>query len=149
MADKRDNCIILLIEPPVPERIDQELVRVFGEERAVRIHSDLNAELLTGWPKNFDDAILILSFDKTAKHPDLNLAGRGRPGLPGSQRPQSQERLLDAFRLAFNTGAKKALTINHMSPGVKPEWFSQAFDSANDKTVSLGLNQTAPSASSA
>ncbi|OGS07629.1 MAG: hypothetical protein A2270_06740 [Elusimicrobia bacterium RIFOXYA12_FULL_51_18] len=140
MSSKRDNCIILLIEPPVTERIDPEFVNAFGAERAVHIHLELlqNAYKLA---KNFKDSILILSFDKSPRHPDLTWLDTEDPGFLEAKGKNSEDRITEAFQLAFNTGAKKVLLLSHLSPEVKSEWLYQAFDSVAEKTLALGLNQ--------
>jgi len=140
MSSNRDNCIILLIEPPVTERLDPEFISAFGVERALHLHLDLlqNAYKLA---KNFKDAILILSFDKSSRHPDLTWLDSEDPGFLEAKGKNPQDRILEAFQLAFNTGAKKALLLSHLSPDIKPEWLYQTFDSVSDKTVALGLNQ--------
>jgi glycosyltransferase A (GT-A) superfamily protein (DUF2064 family) len=140
MAISRDNCIILLIEEPVPGRLAAELTGAFGAERAVHIDLDLlqNAYKLA---KNFQDAILILSYNKSPRHPDLTWLDHDDPGFLEAKGKALENRIADAFQLSFNTGAKKALILNHLSPGIKPEWLTQAFDAINEKTIALGLNQ--------
>ncbi|HBB67498.1 MAG: hypothetical protein A2X28_00940 [Elusimicrobia bacterium GWA2_56_46] len=140
MAQKRDNCIILLIDAPVPERIAPELISAFGAERAERVNLDLlqNAYKLA---KKFKDAILLLSFDKSSRHPDLTWLDSDDPGFLEAKGKNPEERINEAFQLAFNTGAKKALLLNHLSPEVKPEWLHQTFDAVADKTISLGANR--------
>ncbi len=140
MSSQRDNCIILLVEPPVPERLDPEFITAFGAERAIHLHLDLlrNAYKLA---KNFKDSILLLSFDKSPRHPDLTWLDAEDPGFLEAKGKSPEERIMEAFRLAFNTGAKKVLLLNHLSPAVKPEWLLQTFDSVTEKTVALGLNQ--------
>ena len=119
MSDKRDNCIILLIEAPVPENINPELRTAFGAERAAHINLDLlqNTYKLA---KNFAGASLILSFEKSHRHPDLTWLDSEDPGFLESKGKNLEGRIADAFRLAFNTGAKKALLLNHLSPKVSP-----------------------------
>jgi len=140
MAIQRDNCIILLIEPPVPERVSPELAGAFGPERAVHINLDLlqNVYKLV---KNFKDALLILSYDKSPRHPDLTWLDHDDPGFLEAKGKNLEGRIADAFQLAFNTGAKKALLLSHLSPGVKPEWLNQALESVSEKQIVLGLNQ--------
>ncbi len=140
MSDKRENCIILMIEAPVPETINPELTASFGAERAARINLDLlqNAYKLA---RNFADAILIISFENSPRHPDLTWLDIEDPGFLEAKGRNLEGRIINAFQLAFNTGAKKVLLLNHLSPLVKAEWLSLTFESVNDKTIALGLNQ--------
>ena len=142
MNDKRNNCIILLVEAPVPENADPELRAAFGAERAARINCDLlkNAYKLA---KNFTDAMLILSFEKSPRNPDLTWLDGEDPGFLEADAKNRKHRIANASRLAFNTGVKKVLLLNHLSPDIKAESLSEAFDSVNDKTIALGLNQDA------
>ncbi len=140
MAHKRDNCIILLMDAPEPEKIGQELKTAFGPERAVHVNRDL---LLNAYKaaKAFPEAILILSYEKTAHHQDLTWLDPEDPGFLEVKDRSHEERVADALRLAFFTGAKKAVLLNHLSPEVKKDWLYQAFDSINDKTLVVGPNQ--------
>ncbi len=140
MAQKRDNCIILLVDPPETEKISQELKTAFGPERAVHVNGDLlsNAYKLA---KNFADAILIISYEKTSRHPDMTWLDQEDPGFLEVKNHAVEDRIQDAFRLGFFTGAKKAVMISHLSPELKKDWLYQAFDSVTDKTVAIGANQ--------
>lgn len=140
MGQKRDNAIILLVDPPEADRISQELKTAFGPERAAHVNSDLLSAAYK-LSKNFGEAILILSYAKTARHPDLTWLDPEDPGFLEVKNHNYEDRLQEAFRLAFFTGAKKAVLINHLSPELKAEWLGQAFDAVSDKTVALGANQ--------
>lgn len=140
MAKNRDNCIILLVDPPEADKINPELRAAFGPERAAHVNSDLLTAAYK-LAKHFDDAILILSYAKTARHPDLTWLDPEDPGFLEAKRHSPEERLQDALRLSFFTGAKKAVLISHLSPELKKEWLYQAFDSVSDKTVVIGANQ--------
>ncbi len=140
MAQNRDNCIILLVDPPEAEKISQDLKTAFGPERAVHVNSDLLSASYR-LAKSFGNAILILSYEKTTRHPDLTWLDQEDPGFLEVKSRSWEERAQDAFRLAFFTGAKKAILINHLSPDIKKEWLHQAFDSVTDKSVAIGANQ--------
>jgi len=140
MSQKRDGCIILLVDPPEADKIGQELKTAFGPERAAHVNSDLLSSAYK-LAKGFGDAILLLSYQKTARHPDLTWLDPEDPGFLEVKNTASEERIRDAFRLAFFTGAKKAVLISHLSPELKSEWLSQAFDAADEKTVAIGSNQ--------
>ena len=140
MAKKRDNCIILLVDSPEPEKVSAELKTAFGPERAVHVNSDLLSHTYK-MVKTFSEAILILSYEKTVHHPDLTWLDQEDPGFLEVKNRPHEDRVQDAFRLAFFTGAKKALLLNHLSPNLKKDWLYQAFDSVNDKTVAVGANE--------
>jgi glycosyltransferase A (GT-A) superfamily protein (DUF2064 family) len=140
MGKNRDNAIILLLDPPEADKISPELKTAFGPERAAHVNSDLLAAAYK-LAKNFGEAILILSYAKTSRHPDLTWLDPEDPGFLEVKSHSYEDRLQDAFRLAFFTGAKKALLINHLSPELKTEWLAQAFDAVSDKAVALGANQ--------
>jgi glycosyltransferase A (GT-A) superfamily protein (DUF2064 family) len=140
MAKNRDNCIILLVDPPEADKISQELKTAFGPERAAHVSGDLLSSAYR-LAKGFKDAILIISYAKTTRHPDLTWLDPEDPGFLEVKAHNFEDRLQDALRLAFFTGAKKAVLISHLSPELKAEWLYQAFDSVNDRTVAVGANQ--------
>jgi glycosyltransferase A (GT-A) superfamily protein (DUF2064 family) len=140
MAQKRDNCIILLLDAPEADKISQELKTAFGPERAAHVNSDLLSNTYK-LAKSFPDAILILSYEKTQQHQDLTWLDQEDPGFLEVKNRSGEDRIADAFRLAFFTGAKKAVLLNHLSPEIKKDWLYQAFDSTTDKTVVVGSNQ--------
>ena len=140
MISARDNCIILLIDSPVPERLAPELRTAFGAERAERVNFYLLQHTYK-LAKQFKGAFLILSFDKSPQHPDLTWLDADDPGFLEAKGKNAECRTAEAFQLAFNTGAKKVLLLNHLSPGVKPEWLYQTFEAVTDKTISLGTNR--------
>lgn len=140
MAQNRDNCIILLVDPPEADKISQELKTAFGPERA----SHVNSDLLTAsykLAKGFGDAMLMISYQKTQRHPDLTWLDPEDPGFLEVKNHALEDRMQDAFRLAFFTGAKKVVLINHLSPELKVDWLSLAFEAVSDKTVAIGANQ--------
>ncbi len=139
MNTARDNCIILLVEAPVPERVSAVLTDAFGLERAVHIHLDLiqNAYKLV---KNFRNAIPILAYEKSAQHPDLTWLSADDPGFLDIKGKNPDEGIANGLRLAFTTGAKKALLLNHLSPGINSEWLQLAFDAITEKNIALGPN---------
>lgn len=137
---KRDNCIILLVDAPEAEKINPELKTAFGPERAVHVNGDLLSSAYR-LAKDFGEAIVILSYEKTARHPDLTWLDQEDPGFLEVKTRNREERTMDAFQLGFFTGAKKAVMINHLSPDIKKEWLHQAFDAVNDKAVAIGANQ--------
>ena len=140
MAKNRNNCIILLVEPPEQEKICQELKTAFGPERAAHVNSDLLVQAYKTL-KDFNDAILILSYEKTQHHPDMTWLDQEDPGFLEFKAKPLEERIRDVFQLAFFTGAKKVLLVDHLSPEIKEDWLTQAFEAVNDKTVALGANQ--------
>ncbi|MBI5743518.1 MAG: DUF2064 domain-containing protein [Elusimicrobia bacterium] len=140
MAQKRDNCIILLLDAPEPEKTSQDLKTAFGPERAVHVNSDLLLNVYKT-AKAFPEAILILSYEKTPRHQDLTWLDAEDPGFLEVKNRSGEDRIVEAFRLAFFTGAKKAVMLSHLSPEVKKDWLYQAFDSINDKAVVIGPNQ--------
>lgn len=140
MGQNRDNCIILLVDPPEADKISPELKTAFGPERAAHVNGDLMTAAYK-LAKNYKDAILILSYAKTARHPDLTWLDPEDPGFLEAKSPAYEERLQEAFRLGFFTGAKKAVLISHLSPELKQDWLSQAFEAVSDKNMALGANQ--------
>jgi len=140
MSQKRDNCIILLVDPPETDKVSQEFKTAFGPERAAHVNSDLLSAAYK-LAKGFGEAMVLLSYQKTTRHPDMIWLDPEDPGFLEVKNHAPEDRIHDAFRLAFFTGAKKAVLISHLSPELKSEWLQQAFEAVSDKTVSIGANQ--------
>ncbi len=140
MHDKRNNCIILLADAPEPGKINYELKTALGEERAIHVSRDLLHKAYS-LAKNFEGGTFLISYEKTPSHPDLTWLDSEDPGFLETKGKSPSEQLFDAATLAFNAGAKKVLFLSHLSPAVKEEWLSQAFEAAEEKTLSLGRNQ--------
>lgn len=140
MSQNRDNCIILLVDPPETDTVAPELKAAFGPERAALVNSDLLAASYK-LAKTFSDAILILSYQKSAHHPDLTWLDPEDPGFLEVKDQSYETRVQEAFRLAFFTGAKKAVLISHLAPELKADWLSRAFEATGEKTVSIGACQ--------
>lgn len=140
MSQKRDNCIILLVDPPEADKISPEFKTAFGPERATHVNSDLLSAAYK-LAKGYGESILLLSYLKTPRHPDLTWLDPEDPGFLEVKNPAIEERVQDAFRLAFFTGAKKAVLIRHLSPELKSDWVSLAFEAVSDKTAAIGANQ--------
>ena len=140
MSQKRDNCIILLVDPPEPDKISQEFKTAFGPERATHVNSDLLTSAYK-LAKGFSESILLLSYMKTPRHPDLTWLDPEDPGFLEVKSHAAEDRIQEAFRLAFFTGAKKAVLIRHLSPELKSDWLTLSFEAVSDKTVAVGANQ--------
>lgn len=140
MQDPRENRLILLVDPPAPDRTYPELSSAFGAERAVHIGLDLlqNSYRLI---KSFSGALPLLSYSRSPRHPDLTWLDPDDPGFLEARNPDPSARIAEAFRLAFTTGAKKALLLSPLSPGVRPEWLLHAFQNLTPRSVALGANQ--------
>ncbi len=140
MSQKRDNCIILLVDPPEADKISPDLKTAFGPERAVQVNSELLSAAYK-LAKGFRDSMVILSYQKTTRHPDLIWLDPEDPGFLEAKTHTAVDRIQDAFRLAFFTGTKKAVLISHLSPELKSDWLAQAFAAVSDKTIAIGPAQ--------
>ena len=139
MEKNRDNCILLFIEPVEDSKIRKDLKENFGLEEAKNLYRDL-ISLAYRKVKHYFNAIPIISYDKTSKKPDLTWLDADDPGFVEYTGKSLEDRIRNTFRLAFFTGAKKAILIDPMTPDVKTSFFDEAFSAINDRTAALGLN---------
>lgn len=130
----------MLADAPEPGKINYELKTALGEERSLHVSRDLLSRAYC-LAKTFKAATILISYEKTPAHQDLTWLDAEDPGFLDARGSAPGEQLTTAFSLAFNAGAKKALFLSHLSPVVKEEWLSQAFEAADEKTISLGRNQ--------
>lgn len=138
MEKNRENCIILLIDPIEDDKIRKDLKENFGLDEAKNIYREL-ISLAYRKIKHYN-AIPIISYEKTAKNPDLTWIDSDDPGFVEYTKKNLEDRIKDTFKLAFLTGAKKAILIDPFTPNVHPSQFSEAFNAINDRTAALGMN---------
>ncbi len=140
MAKKRDNCIILLVNAPEPSGQDTDFKTAFDQEREARLGGDLLAGTYK-FIKAYGDAMVFISYEKTPRYPDLTWLDQEDPGFLEVKNRTREERIQDAFRMAFFTGSSKVMLLDNLSQEVKKEWLTLAFESVSDKTVAIGSNQ--------
>ncbi len=140
MEKNRENCLILLIDPIEDNKIRKDLKENFGLEEAKKIYREL-ISLAYRKIKNYNNAIPIISYEKTAKNPDLTWLDTDDPGFVEYIKNNLETRIRDTFRLAFLTGAKRAILIDPMSPETSTAQINDAFDAINDRTAAIGLNE--------
>ena len=140
MEKNRENCLILLIDPIEDNKIRKDLKENFGLEEAKKIYGEL-ISLAYRKIKNYNNAIPIISYEKTAKNPDLTWLDTDDPGFVEYIKNNLETRIRDTFRLAFLTGAKRAILIDPMSPETSTAQINDAFDAINDRTAAIGLNE--------
>ena len=140
MEKNRENCLILLIDPIEDNKIRKDLKENFGLEEAKKIYREL-ISLAYRKIKNYNNAIPIISYEKTSKNPDLTWLDTDDPGFVEYIKNNLETRIRDTFRLAFLTGAKRAILIDPMSPETSTAQINDAFDAINDRTAAIGLNE--------
>lgn len=140
MEKNRENCLILLIDPIEDNKIRKDLKENLGLEEAKKIYREL-ISLAYRKIKNYNNAIPIISYEKTSKNPDLTWLDTDDPGFVEYIKNNLETRIRDTFRLAFLTGAKRAILIDPMSPETSTAQINDAFDAINDRTAAIGLNE--------
>lgn len=140
MEKNRENCLILLIDPIEDGKIRKDLKENFGLDEAKNIYKEL-ISLAYKKIKHYYNAIPIISYEKTSKNPDLTWLDSDDPGFVEYTKKNLEERIKDTFRLAFLTGAKKAILIDPLTPDIHPGQFSEALSAINERTAALGLNE--------
>lgn len=138
--NERENAIILIIHAPETEAVFPEMKEIFGNERAVHINKDLYARAY-GTANSYRAAIKVIGYSKTAKNQDLTWLSSEDPGFLECQGRNYSEMLLMTLGLAFNTGAQKAVFVNHMCPYVRKEHIDFAFSKIGEKSVVVGPAQ--------
>jgi len=140
MEKNRENCLILLVDPAEDDKIRKDLKENFSLDEAKNIYKEL-ISLAYKKIKHYYNAIPIISYEKTSKNPDLTWLDSDDPGFVEYTKKNLEDRIKDTFKLAFLTGAKKAILIDPLTPDIHPGQFSEALSSINDRTGALGLNE--------
>lgn len=133
-----ENCVIVFLNAPEPDKISQELKNAFGPERACHIYSEMVKEVFSSL-KRMKGVFVVVVYERTSKHPDLLWLDSDDPGflepLPGAS---ACDRVIEAFRWSFNAGARRIVLLSAQSPGVPKESIEKAFNGVSDKNIVLG-----------
>ncbi len=137
MSNNRENALILVLHAPETEFIFPQLKDAFGAERALHINKDL---YIQAWrlAESFKSAIKIIAYSKTMKHPDLTWLSAEDPGFLECHGKDYSEMAYMASNLAFTTGCKRAVFINHLCPFITEQHLEFAFSKISEKNCVLG-----------
>lgn len=137
MSNDRENALILVLHAPEAQFVFAQLKEYFGAERALHINNDLYVQT---WrlAESFKSAMKIIAYSKTMKHPDLTWLSPDDPGFLECQGKQYWEMAYMASNLAFATGCKKAVFINHLCPFITEQHLNFAFSKISEKNCVLG-----------
>lgn len=139
MANNRDNAIILVLHAPETESVFTEMKESFGAERALHINKDLYSQAYN-LANSYGEAIKIIAYSKTMKHPDLTWLSPEDPGFLECHGKSYAEMLIMGASLAFTTGCKKAVYINHLCPFITREHLDFAFSKITEKNCVFGAS---------
>ncbi|MEW5950395.1 MAG: hypothetical protein GX447_00675 [Elusimicrobia bacterium] len=139
MANSRDNAIVLALHAPETEHTFQELKEIFGQERAVHINKDLYVQSYK-LSESFREAVKMIAYSKTMKHPDLTWLSNEDPGFLECHGKNYSEMVYMASNLAFTAGCKKAVFINHLCPFITTQHLEFAFSKISEKNCVLGAS---------
>ncbi|PIS47621.1 MAG: hypothetical protein COT17_02515 [Elusimicrobia bacterium CG08_land_8_20_14_0_20_51_18] len=138
--NEREKAVVLVIHAPEMEAVFPEMKEIFGNERAVHINRDLYVRAYST-ANSYPGTIKVIGYSKTTKTQDLTWLSSDDPGFLECRGRDYSEMLLMTFALAFNTGAEKAVFINHLCPYVKKEHIDFAFSKIGEKSVVVGPAQ--------
>lgn len=140
MANNRDNAVVLVLNAPESDLIPQSLKDAFGSERALHTSKDLYLQAYD-IANSFKDAIKIIAYSKTAKYPDLTWLSCEDPGFLECHGKSYSEMLMMAASLAFTTGCRKVVYINHLCPFITQQHIDFAFSKINEKNCVVGASE--------
>jgi len=133
----RENSIIYLISSPDSDSTFEELKDAFGAERAVDINMDLYIRTYSKI-MSYKDAVLIIAYAKTRKFYDLRWLSYDEPGFLDISGKSYHDAFMSTAELAFKTGARKVLWINHLCPFITSAEIGLAFSNINEKNIVIG-----------
>ncbi len=141
MANNRDNAVVLVLGAPEDHLIPQGLKDAFGSERSIHISKDLYVQAYTV-ANSFEGAIKIIAYSKTPKNPDLTWLSSEDPGFLECHGKSYSEMLMMSASLAFTTGCKKVVYINHLCPFITQQHIDFAFSKISEKNCVIGASES-------
>lgn len=133
----RENSIIYLVSSPDSDSTFEELKDAFGAERAVDINMDLYMRTYSKI-MDYKNAVLIIAYAKTRKYYDLRWLSYDEPGFLDISGRSYHDAFISTADLAFKTGARKVLWINHLCPFITSADIALAFSNINEKNIVIG-----------
>lgn len=133
-----ENCIIIFLNAPQPDKINPVLANALGPERACHIYIEMARDVFA-MAKQIRGAYVFLVYEQTARHPNLLWLDSDDPGFlepkPGTT---AADRIFTAVQWSTSTGARRIAVLSVESPGMSKEWIEKAFNSVSGKNVVVG-----------
>ena len=133
----RENAIVYVVYAPNINYLFDELKKGFGIERALNINLDLYVKTYSKI-KNYENAIKLISYSKDLKNPDLRWLSNDEPGFLDTTSKPYNIAFTSICELAFKTGSKKVVWVNHLSPTISHQDIDKAISLINDKNIVIG-----------
>ncbi len=136
-----DKALIYFVKYPEPGKVKTRLARTLGPEAAANAYRGLAESIfhtLSNGEMKSKDFETIVFFDPPEKELDI------KAWLPNAAAYWSQEgkdleaRLIQAFRMAFDCGARQVLALGSDTLGFKGGLIPKAFDALNHYDVVIG-----------
>ena len=130
------NVLIVFLKYPLPGTFKTRLAKSIGEENAAMLYRCF-VQTILGNTKSADYETIIF-FAPEEEHKQIK-KWLGKGWHFRAQKGNSLgERLIDAFRYVFDSGAKKSLVIGTDSPLIESEDILNAFSSLKEKDCVIG-----------
>ncbi|MEF3280329.1 MAG: DUF2064 domain-containing protein [Elusimicrobiota bacterium] len=133
----RENLIIYIVAAPDLSHTFEELKTAFGVERSININRDLYIKTYEKISRIYN-APVIIAYSKTKKYYDLRWLSEAEPGFLDVFDISYHQAFLKTAELAFKTGSKKVLWINHLCPFITQDDINFAVSNITDKNLVIG-----------
>ena len=134
----KDNCVILFLAAPSPERIDPQLKTALGAERACQVYADVARQVFREL-KKLKNVYPMAVYKGDSNFPDLRWLDADDPGFLVPRGDTDEERFFSAARWPFEAGAKRVIILSALAPGVPAGWLDNAFEALKEKHLALGV----------
>ena len=133
-----ENCIIIFLNAPQPDKINPVFANALGPERACHIYIEMASDVLAT-AKQIRGAYTFLVYEQTPRYPNLLWLDSDDPGFL-EMKPQATaaERIYNAVQWASDAGAARIAVLSVESPGMPGEWIEKAFSLVSSKNVVVG-----------
>lgn len=134
-----ENCIVIFLNAPQPDKIDPEFANALGPERACHIYTEMAKDVFAR-AKQIRGVYTFLVYEKTPRYPNLLWLDSNDPGFL-ELKPQTtaaERRIFNAVQWAAAAGAVRIAVLNIGSPGMPREWIEKAFSLVSSKNVVVG-----------
>ena len=133
-----ENCIIIFLNAPQPDKINPDFANALGPERACHIYTEMAGDVFA-MAKQIRGVYTFLVYEQTPRYPNLLWLDSDDPGfLEMKPRSTAAERISNAVQWAADAGAVRIAVLSVESPGMPREWIEKAFSLVSSKNVVVG-----------
>jgi len=133
----KENCILLFLKAPVPEKMDSRLRQAFGAEKSCEVYMEMSRAVLD-LAYSVENAQTVVVYDAHSKYPDLRWVDASDPGFLSPKGARVSEAAHTGMKWCFEAGAVRVVCLSALAPFVQRDSVAGAFGVLADSDIVIG-----------